>query len=386
MRTTIISFTMKKIFGILIISASLYSCSNSKSENTSLDILMSKRDSLKILQTQIGRELAEIEAQISAADTTVKAPAVGITQVQRSTFNTYFEVQGYIATDAKADIFPNPMGQGIIKKILVREGQQVSAGQKIVQIDEGATAKVIGQLEVNLAVETENYNRLKRLWDQKIGTEMQVLQAKRAKENFEEQIKQVREQLAQFVITSPISGIVDRINFREGEAASMASPIPVMTIIHPGDNYMLADVSENYIGITKEGMPVDIIIPNVDTIASKIERIGNTIKKANRTFELRINLPPGNPLMKPNLVGAVRIPEYSAENVVVIPSSLLMKDADNKTFVFLNDNNVVHKTIVTTGKSYEGQTEILSGLSGGEFVVSKGARKLVDGQTIRVVN
>jgi len=377
---------MKRVFGILWLTAILYSCGNSSSDNPSLDRLIAQRDSLKSIQTNVGRELAEIEAMIAAADTSIKAPAVGVTQVSRAPFNTYFEVQGYIATDAEADIYPNPMGQGIIKKVLVREGQQVSAGQKLVQIDEGATAKVIGQLEVNLAVETENYNRLKRLWDQKIGTEMQVLQAKRAKENFEEQIKQVREQLSQFVITSPMSGVVDKINLHEGEAASMASPIPVMTIINPGDNYMLADVSENYIGITKEGMAVDIIIPNVDTINSTVARIGNTIKRANRTFELRINIPSGNPLMKPNLVGSVRIPEYQSENAVVIATSLVMKDAENRSFVFLNDNNIARKTIVTTGKNYEGQTEILSGLNGGESIVSKGARKLVDGQTIRVVN
>ena len=336
---------MKRVFGILWLTAILYSCGNSSSDNPSLDRLIAQRDSLKSIQTNVGRELAEIEAMIAAADTSIKAPAVGVTQVSRAPFNTYFEVQGYIATDAEADIYPNPMGQGIIKKVLVREGQQVSAGQKLVQIDEGATAKVIGQLEVNLAVETENYNRLKRLWDQKIGTEMQVLQAKRAKENFEEQIKQVREQLSQFVITSPMSGVVDKINLHEGEAASMASPIPVMTIINPGDNYMLADVSENYIGITKEGMAVDIIIPNVDTINSTVARIGNTIKRANRTFELRINIPSGNPLMKPNLVGSVRIPEYQSENAVVIATSLVMKDAENRSFVFLNDNNIARKTI-----------------------------------------
>lgn len=377
---------MKKIFGILLITAIISSCGKSNSGNHSLDELIAQRDSLKAIQTNIGRELAEIESMIAAADTSIKAPAVGITQVVRAPFNTYFEVQGFVTTDADANIYPNPMGQGIIKKVFVREGQQVSAGQKLVQIDEGASAQVIGQLEVNLAVEKENYNRLKRLWDQKIGTEMQVLQAKRAKENIEEQIKQVKEQLAQFVISSPMSGIVDKINLHEGEAASMASPIPIMSIINPGDNYMIADVSENYIGITKEGMAVEIIIPNVDTIKSTVARIGNTIKRANRTFELKINIPAGNAMMKPNLVGAVRIPEYHSDSAVVIATSLVMKDAENRSFVFLNDNNIARKAIVTTGRNFEGQTEILSGLNGGESIVSKGARKLVDGQTIRIVN
>ena len=118
-------------------------------------------------------------------DTSIKAPAVAVMPVIRQDFKSYFQVQGYVTTDAQAKIFPNPMGQGIIKKIYVREGDRVSAGQKLAQVDDAVTRQMIGQLEVNLAVETENYNRLKKLWEQKIGSEMQVLQARRAKQNFE---------------------------------------------------------------------------------------------------------------------------------------------------------------------------------------------------------
>jgi RND family efflux transporter MFP subunit len=295
-------------------------------------------------------------------------------------------VQGYVTTDAQANIFPNPMGQGIIKKIYVREGDRVSAGQKLAQIDDAVTRQMIGQLEVNLAVETENYNRMKKLWDQKIGSEMQLMQARRAKENFEEQIKQVREQIAQYTITAPISGTVDKIYLKEGEAAAMGTPMPVMTIINPGNNYMLADISESYIGIIQQGQQAQVIIPNLDTISTKISLIGNTIKKANRTFEVRMDLPQNNTNLKPNLVASVRFADYSADSTVVLPSSLIMKDAEERTFVFINENMKAKKVIVTTGKSYEGQTEILGGLVGGESIVSKGARKLVDGQEIRISN
>jgi RND family efflux transporter MFP subunit len=245
---------------------------------------------------------------------------------------------------------------------------------------------MIGQLEVNLAVETENYNRLKKLWEQKIGSEMQVLQARRAKENFEEQIKQVREQIAQYSITAPISGTVDKIYLKEGEAAAMGSPMPVMTIINPGNNYMLADISESYIGIISQGQEAEVIIPNLDTIATKISLIGNTIKAANRTFEVRMDLPQNSSNMKPNLIGSVRFADYVADSTVVLPSSLIMKDAEERSFVFINDNMKAKKVIVTSGRSYEGQTEILAGLMGGESIISKGARKLVDGQEIRIAN
>ena len=377
---------MKYFFLALVAALILAACGSNGTGNAQLDSLIAKRDSLKGLQSNIAKELATIEEQIALLDTGLKAPAVAVMPVMRQDFKSYFEVQGYVTTDAQANIFPNPMGQGIIKKIYVREGDRVSAGQKLAQIDDAVTRQMIGQLEVNLAVETENYNRMKKLWDQKIGSEMQLMQARRAKENFEEQIKQVREQIAQYTITAPISGTVDKVYLKEGEAAAMGTPMPVMTIINPGKNYMLADISESYIGIIQQGQQAEVIIPNLDTISTKISMIGNTIKKANRTFEVRMDLPQNNTNLKPNLVGGVRFADYIADSTVVLPSSLIMKDAEERTFVFINDNMKAKKVIVTTGKSYEGQTEILGGLVGGESIISKGARKLVDGQEIRISN
>jgi RND family efflux transporter MFP subunit len=377
---------MKYFILALTASVILAACGSNGTGNAQLDSLIAKRDSLKNAQSELAKELASIEEQIALLDTGIKAPAVAIMPVMRQDFKSYFEVQGYVTTDAQAKIYPNPMGQGIIRKIFVREGERVSAGQKLAQIDDAVTRQMLGQLEVNLSVETENYNRIKKLWDQKIGSEMQVLQARRAKENFEEQLKQLREQIAQFVITAPISGTVDKIYSKEGEAAAIGSPVPVMSIINPGSNYMLADISESYIGIVQQGQQAEVIIPNLDTISTKISLIGNTIKPANRTFEVRMDLPAGNSNLKPNLVGSVRFADYSADSTVVLPSSLIMKDAEERSFVFINDNMKAKKVIVTTGKSFEGQTEILNGLMGGESIISKGARKLVDGQEIRISN
>jgi membrane fusion protein (multidrug efflux system) len=377
---------MKYFILALTVAVLAASCGSNGTGNAQLDSLIAKRDSLKNVQSNLAKELATIEEQIAQLDTGIKAPAVAVMPVMRQGFKSYFQVQGYVTTDAQAKIYPNLMGQGIIRKIYVREGERVSAGQKLAQIDDAMSRQMLGQLEVNLSVETENYNRLKKLWDQKIGSEMQVLQARRGKENFEEQIKQLREQIAQFVITAPISGTVDKIYSKEGEAAAIGTPIPVMTIINPGNNYMLADISESYIGIIQQGQQAEVIIPNLDTISTKISLIGNTIKTANRTFEVRMDLPAGNSNLKPNLVGSVRFADYSADSTVVLPSSLIMKDAEERSFVFINDNMKAKKVIVTTGKSYEGQTEILNGLLGGESIISKGARKLVDGQEIRIAN
>jgi membrane fusion protein, multidrug efflux system len=355
------------------------SCDSSTGDKN-LDQLIAQRDSLKTLQESIGQELAKIEEQIALLDTGIKAPIVEVTTISKGGFNSYFQTQGIISTDNQAKLWPS--AGGTIKKIYVREGDRVGAGQKLVQLDDAVVRQTLSQLEVNLDLANENYNRLKKLWDQKIGSEMQMLTAKTQKESIEEQIKQVREQLALYTITAPIAGTVDKIYSKEGEFATAGTPIPVMTVVNLSGMYMTADVSENYISVVHNGDPVEVLLPGQDTLRTKVARIGNVINPNNRTFEVTLQLPNSENL-KPNLVGNVRFVEYHANDVVVLPTSLIMRDAEDRPFVFIEENMKAKKVIVQTGKSSDGNTEIVGGLAGTEKVISKGARKLSDGQEIR---
>jgi membrane fusion protein, multidrug efflux system len=372
---------MKYFIAPLIIALSLMACGDKTTGNQTLDNLIAKRDSLKLVQDSIGKEIASLEEQIAALDTGIKAPVVDLATISKGSFNSYFQTQGIISTDNQANLWPSAGGS--IKKIYVREGDRVSAGQKLAQLDDAVVRQTLSQLEVNLDLANENYNRLKKLWEQKIGSEMQVLQAKTQKESIEEQMKQVREQLALYTITSPIAGTVDKIYSKEGEFAAAGTPSPVMTVVNLTGMYMTADVSENYLSVVKNGQAVQVLLPNMDTLRTTVSRIGNIINPNNRTFEVTLQLP-NNPELKPNLVGNVRFVEYHADDVVVLPTSLIMRDAEDRPFVFIEDNMTAKKVIVQTGRSADGQTEILGGLTGTEKIVSKGARKLSDGQAIRL--
>lgn len=372
---------MKYTIAPLIFILVLFSCGDASTGNASLDALIAKRDSLKKAQDAIGAELAAIEEQIALLDTGIKAPVVELATITKGNFSSYFQSQGIISTDNQAKLWP--AAAGTIKKIFVREGDRVGAGQKLAQLDDAVVRQTLSQLEVNLDLANENYNRLKKLWDQKIGSEMQMLTAKTQKESLEEQIKQVREQLALYTITSPIGGTVDKIYSKEGEFASAGTPIPVMTVVNLSGMYMTADVSENYIAVLQNGAPVQVLLPGSDTIRTTISRIGNVINPNNRTFEVTIQLP-NTANLKPNLVGNVRFVEYQSKDVVVLPTSLIMRDAEDRPFVFIEENMRAKKVIVQTGKSSDGNTEIVGGLMGTEKIIAKGARKLSDGQEIRI--
>lgn len=350
-----------------------------------LDKLIGQRDSLKTLYDSIGMQIAELEQQIAELDTAFKPSMVAVMQVTRGNFDSYFSVQGSVNCDKNALILPEI--PGIVRSIFVREGDRVSEGQKLMQIDDVLIREQWQQAELNLSLARDLFARQEALWNQKIGSEVQFLQAKNNMENAEKAVEMVKTQLNKSIVTAPFSGTVDKVNVKIGEMATQM--MPVLQIVDLGNMYIEADVSENYLAFVNNGSKVQVLFPGMDTIQSAVKRVSNIIKPENRTFEITVDLPSGN-LIKPNLVGSVRLNDYHADSVVIIPSSIIMRDAENREFVFaaISEGELMKakKVIIESGRAYNGQSIVLSGLSGQEMVVSQGARKLVDGQVIRTGN
>ncbi|MBL7944354.1 MAG: efflux RND transporter periplasmic adaptor subunit [Flavobacteriales bacterium] len=368
------------IYLFAVVSAFVMACS--APADPSLEKLISKRDSLKTVYDSIGKAIAEVEKLIAAKDTTLKPPMVGLMQVTRNDFNSYFAVQGSVNCDKNAQVLPE--FPGVVRAIYVREGDRVSQGQKLIQIDDELIREQLQQAEINLSLAKDLFAKQEALWNQKIGSEVQYLQAKNAKENAEKGVELIKSQLSKTVVTAPFTGTVDQVNVKIGEMASQMAPL--LRIVDLSNMYIKADVSEAYLPQVKSGGVVTVMFPNMDTLTSSIRRVGNVIKPENRTFEVTVDLP-SSEWLKPNLVGSVRINDFHADSVVVIPSSLIMRDAENREFVFIaqqeGDVLKAHKVIIESGRSYDGASIVLNGLAGTEMLVSQGARKLVDGQVIR---
>lgn len=375
----------KQIFIATLAGLTLMACSQQNGSKTELDALMAERDSLATLKGDITTRLLELEAAIAATDTTTRLLQITAIAAQKIPFERYFEVYGTVEAEKNAQIFPET--SGLITDILVKEGQQVTAGTVLVTLDGTILQRNIEEVKTQLSLVAALFEKQERLWKQQIGSEVQYLEAKNRKESLEARLATLESQYRMTRIKAPFNGVVDQIYPKRGELAGPQAP--VLRLVNLKEVHINADVSESYVGQLKKGTPVMVEIPNTGyKFQSEITMVGQFIKPENRTFRIQVRVPNEEGLFKPNLLTSVKVRDYATDSAVVVNNSLLLQTADGKDYVFIaakeGDKAIVTKVPVIAGKSYEGKTEIVSGLAGNEWIVAKGARSVKDGQRVQI--
>ena len=361
-------------------------CENSNgttsAENQDLEvkkeILLKQIDSLQAELEQINRQLG--------LKNMVNIPYIQADSVKTSTFTKYLEFQGNVKTDGNVTVVPSFMGE--VKKIYVKVGQRVRKGQPLMKLDDAVLRNQISEVQTQYKLAKTAYERQKKLWEQKIGSEMQFLQAKTKKESLARKLNTLYAQLKKTVVKSPISGTVDDLMIKEGEMA--APQRPAARIVTLKDVYMEADVSEKYLTKIKKGTPAEVIFPEINkNIFTRVNYTGNFIHPNNRTYKIRVNIPNKEKLFKPNLMGIIKIKVLEVKDAVVIPLSLLQEDIEGNNFVFVleptdkEDIFSVKKKFVKPGDIYKNRVWIKEGLQPGEIIPLTGARGLTEGDLVK---
>ncbi|MFA6277645.1 MAG: efflux RND transporter periplasmic adaptor subunit [Pedobacter sp.] len=334
---------------------------------------------LKKQRTELDAKIAKLESSVGSSDTTkTMARDVSVYEVTETNFKNYLEVQGKI--DAEENIQVNPEAQGVVTAVYVKIGQGVSKGQVLAQIDDKVLRQNIAELQTQLTLATSLFNRQKNLWDQKIGTEVQYINAKTQKEAAENRISTLRSQIAMYKIKAPISGTIDAMDLKVGQ--SVAPGMSGIRIINASNLKAKAQVAETYAGRVNQGDEVNVVFPDIpDSLRTKINYASKTIDPASRSFEVQINLP-SNKKYRPNMLAVLKIVDYQNSKAIVIPISAIQK-SENGDFVFVAVNGVAKKVVIKTGKTYEGKVEVLSGLKVGDKVVTAGAQNLNEEDNVK---
>lgn len=389
---------MKNTISILLIALTLHSCGEGSQKSVEaiiaradLKAIRAKKNELSEQQKVLEREIQQLDSVIGLLNGNDKLPLVTTFEAKSQKFDHYLELQGDVMTRQNVLIFPEM--QGTLVKIHVHEGQPVTKGQLLASIDDGGLSSQLQQLKTQAELSKTTYERQKRLWEQKIGSEIQYLQAKASYEAQENAVSQLQSQLGKSSVRAPFSGIIDDIIKDQGTVVSPGPGSEIFRIVNLSDMYIEVEVPETYLGSIANGKEAQVYFPVLgDTIVSKIRQTGNFIKPGNRSFNVEIPVPNKNEKIKPNLTAKVRLNDYSSDEAILIPQSIVSENSDGQQYTYIAespnpDNEAkVKKAVITTGKTQSGFVEVLTGIAHGDQIIKEGARSVKDGQNVKIVN
>jgi membrane fusion protein, multidrug efflux system len=369
---------IKNVFYFALI-AIMVSCSASGDKKAKLEKLKVQRD-------QLSAQILQLESEINpnGEKAEVKSSTVSVSDAVESVFSHYIKVQGTV--DGDQNIAVSPQMGGIVTAVYVKEGSNVKKGDLLAQLDNQVLKQSLEEVKTQLQLANSIYEKQSALWDKKIGSEVQYLQAKNGKESLEKRLITMKEQLKMAKILSPISGTVESVPLRVGEMASPGSSSSTIRVINMSVAKISADVSESYATRIKDGNSVLVSFPDLGKeIESKLSFTGRFIDPTNRTFKVECKVSSKDVPLRANMIAYIKIKDYSNDKACCIPVNYVQNDQVGK-FIFIAKQNgkdwIAEKRMVKTGRDYDGVIEIIEGLKAGEKIVTAGFQNLNTGDKI----
>ena len=386
---------MKYIYITLISAIVLTSCGGNKNKSiediiasNNLEQIRTKKSELDTKQQALVSQLKQLEAKIKELDPQEKIPLITTFNAKKTIFNHFVELQGNVSTKQNLVIYPE--FSGTLANVYVKEGQHVTKGQTLARIDDGGLSQQLAQLKIQTELAKTTFERQKRLWDQKIGSEIQYLQAKATYEGQQQAVNQLQQQVGKTVVRAPFTGTIDDVITDQGSVVAPGQS-QLFRIVNLKDMQIKTDVPERYITNISAGKDVQVSFPVLGkTLKAKIRQAGNFINPANRTFKIEVAVPNDDGTIKPNLTAKLKINDYTNPDAILIPQSIISENAQGEQYIYTitdkNQNKAIAKRVfINTGKTQGDDIEVLSNLENGTEIIKEGARSVKDGQEVKIL-
>lgn len=386
---------MRTILSLVFVIAVFISCGDKKVQSIDdviatkdLKEIRARKSELDIKMHELAADIKKLNAEIEKLDVNKKVPLVTAITLKNDVFNHYLELQGNVQTKQNVLIYPEVAGT--LEAVYVKEGQKVTKGQALGKIDDAGMTQQVAQLEATAALAKTTYERQKRLWDEKVGSEIQFLQAKTNYEATKNQVAQAKKQIDKYTIRAPFSGVIDDVIKNKGTVVAPGMGQEVFRIVNLGNMYIEADIPETYVTNVTVGKEVKINFPVLDkNLETTVRQTGNFINPANRTFKIEVAVPNKDRSIKPNLTAKLKINDYTNPEAILIPQSIISENAEGDQYVYViknleGVNGIATQTIVKTGKTQGDVIEVLEGVSVGDVLIKAGARSVKNGQEVKI--
>jgi RND family efflux transporter MFP subunit len=381
---------MYKVLTVVLgASLLLASCGSStiQKEGEGLKEKRARLDSLKTQQGKLEKDIATLQAAIDKLDTAnaikAKAKLVALTALTPTSFTHYLDLQGNVDAVNTSWIAPRGTG-GVVTQLYVKQGDHVKQGQLLLKLDDAIQRQQLASDQTQLAYAQDLYQRRKNLWDEKIGTEVDLVNAKNQVDQAEAKQKIDQQQLDFTSVYADIPGTVNVLNIKVGEAFGQASQ--TLQIVNTDNLKVVVLVPEIYQERVRVGTPVRIDFPGLNNkeVTGTITVSAKVINADNRAFQVEIHIPNSGDI-RANQVAIVKLQDYSASNVITIPINTLQTDETGKYVlvgVRQNDKIVAHKKSITIGQTYSDKVQVTNGLQPGDQLITDGYQGLYEGQLI----
>ena len=387
---------MNKFYTILLITV-IIGCNSSGSlsiesliENKDLDELKKRKDEYVNAMNAMKIKLNEINSGIAFLDENERLTLVSKYEIKEQVFTSYIEAQANLKT--RKNILILPEFQGTLEKIYVDEGQNVSKGKLLAEINDSGLKDQLDQLIIQRDFAKENYERIQRLWENNIGSEIQFLKSKSDFESIQKGVDQMRDMLSKTKIYAPFTGVVDEIIANQGSNL-IPGVTNILRLVNLDDVYAEAFVSEKYISSISNGTEALVKIPLLNKeIQSEVTQTGNFIDPNNRTFRIEIPVDNTDRRIKQNLDAKIMINTYKKDNAIVVPLRIIREDSEGKNYIYVMDEDkkdgvyITRKAVIKIGNKSNTDAEVIEGLNFGEIIVLEGANLVEDLQRVKLIN
>ena len=389
---------MKNIYLLFSVALILNACSTKKEPSleeilatNNIEQITSEKIKIDAALQELTANLNKLNRKLTSLNKDKNTPLITTFKVQEEAFTHYIELQGNVQT--KQNVLVYPEVPGILKEVLVKEGQQVKKGQILAVIDDGGLAQQVLLSQTNEQLAKTTFERQKRLWNEKIGSEIQFLQAKASYTSQKNATNQLKQQLKKFTVYAPFSGIIDDIFKEKGTVVAPGQRSELFRVINLSNMYIETDVPENYITSITKGKKVEVNFPILGKIVnSKIRQVGNFINPTNRSFKIEIGVPNQDLEIKPNLTAKLKLNDYTNTKAILIPQSIISENAEGQQFIYVvkdkRENNlaIAERLVIETGKTQGDFIEVTKNLNTDTEIILEGARSVNNGQAVKVIN
>lgn len=365
---------------LLIAAIVFWGCS---SRNRPLENSEQKLQELTEKIRKLQAEKAQLEAQLpKSKGRTFPAIPVLAVRATKGTLTPKIEIQGQV--DNKQSITLSAKSPGSLLRLYVREGQYVQAGKLLAEQESQVLRKNLQEIKTRLELADTLYQKQKRLYAQNATSEVQYLTAKSNKEALEATLATLQEQLRNTQIRAPFSGIVDAFLAKEGE---MLMPgMPILRLVSRKAYEIVAEVPENFIAQLSTATQVEVYLPDIDkSFQAPIATLSENINPISRSFTLRVRpLPPSIiPLLKPNMIAFIRIPQKSLSDVWIIPSDALLQ-GEKSYYLLRVRGGQTEKVPIFVLQAYRNQVAVEGPLNPNDTLVTLPPESLTEGVPVTI--